>query len=218
MGVPTKTSSAKTNGIFARSKRRFSLPTWAQILAAAPKRYDRDVEIFGQKEPADCLYKVVSGAVRTFSVLRDGRRHIAGFYLAGDFFGFEANGRHALSAEAICDAKLLVIKQSVLAVLAEHDKDIARRLRGMMVHVTRLIKSSSERVADFLLDMADRSPATNEIELPMSRQEIGDHLGLTFETVSRAFSKFEALAVIGLPSSRHVKLLDRAALERISTS
>ena len=226
MGVPTKTSSAKTNGVFARSKRRFSLPTWAQILAAAPKRYDRDVEIFGQKEPADCLYKVVSGAVRTFSVLRDGRRHIAGFYLAGDFFGFEANGRHALSAEAICDAKLLVIKQSVLAVLAEHDKDIARRLRGMMggelgraqVHVTRLIKTSSERVADFLLDMADRSPATNEIELPMSRQEIGDHLGLTFETVSRAFSKFEALAVIGLPSSRHVKLLDRAALERISTS
>ena len=166
MGVHTKTSSPKITSAFAHSKRRFSLPTWAQLLAAAPRAYGRDVEIFGQQEPADCLYKVVSGAVRTFSVLRDGRRHIAGFYLAGDFFGLEANSRHALSAEAICNSKILVIKRSVLAVLAEHDKDIARRLRDMMsgelgraqAHVTLLIKTSCERVADFLLEMADRSP------------------------------------------------------------
>ena len=190
------------------------------------EHYGRDVEIFGQQEPADCLYKVVSGAVRTFSVLRDGRRHIARFYLAGDFFGLEATSRHALSAEAICNSKILVIKYSVLAALAEHDKDIACRLRDMMsdelgraqAQVTLLIKTSSERVADFLLEMADRSPETNEIELPMSRQEIGDHLGLTFETVSRVFSKFEALAAIKLPNARHVTLRDRAALKQLSTS
>ena len=86
MGVHTKTSSPKITGAFAHSKRRFSLPTWAQIIAAAPRAYGRNVEIFGQQEPADCLYKVVSGAVRTFSVLRDGRRHIAGFYLRWRFF------------------------------------------------------------------------------------------------------------------------------------
>ena len=225
MGVHTKTSP-KTTGALAHSERRSSLPTWAQILAAAPRRYSRDVEIFGQQEPADCLYKVVSGAVRTFSVLRNGRRHIAGFHLGGDFFGLEANSRHALSAEAICNSKILVIKYNALSVLAEHDKDIARRLREMMgdellrtqAHVTLLIKTSSERVADFLLEMADRSSETNEIELPMSRQDIADHLGLTIETVSRTFTKFEDVAVIGLPNSRHVKLLDRAALERISTS
>ena len=187
---------AKTSpDALAHPKPRFSLPTWAQVLAGVPRTYDRDREVFGQQEPADCLYKVVSGAVRTFSVLRDGRRHIAGFYLAGDYFGLETNSRHALSAEAICNAKILVIKRSALAVLAEHDKDIARRLSDMMggelgraqAHITRLIKTSSERVADFLLDMADRSPATNKIELPMSRREIADHLGLTFETVSRLF-------------------------------
>ena len=79
------------------------LPTWAQVLAAALRVYGRDVEIFSEQEPTDCLYKVVSGAVRTFCVLRDGRRHIAGFHLAGEFFGFEANSRHALSAAAICN-------------------------------------------------------------------------------------------------------------------
>src|SRR5688572_25819467 len=90
MGVHTKTSPEE-NGALAHSERPFSLPTWTRVLAAAPRVYGRDVEIFGQQEPADCLYKVVSGAVRTCSVLRDGRRHIAGFHLAGDFFGLEAN-------------------------------------------------------------------------------------------------------------------------------
>ena len=159
-------------------------------------------------------------------MLRDGRRHIAGFYLAGDFFGFEADSRHALSAEAICKSEILVIKRNVLVVLAEHDKNIARRLRDMLngelgrtqAHVTRLIKTSTERVACFLLEMADRSPNANEIELPMSRQEIGDHLGLTIETISRTLTKFDDAAVIRLPSFRQVTLLDRAALKRISTS
>jgi CRP/FNR family nitrogen fixation transcriptional regulator len=118
----------------------------------------------------------------------------------------------------------LVIKRNALTVLAEREKDIARRLRDMFggelgraqAHVTLLIKTSSERVATFLLEMADRSPESNEIELPMSRQEIADHLGLTIETISRTLSKFQDAAVIGVPNSRHVTLLDRAALERIS--
>ena len=83
-------------------------------------------------------------------------------------------------------------------------------------HVTLLIKTSSERVASFLLEMADRSPETSEIELPMSRQEIGDHLGLTVETVSRTFAKFEAVNAISRLDARHLQLR-RAALKDIAT-
>jgi Crp-like helix-turn-helix domain len=66
--------------------------------------------------------------------------------------------------------------------------------------------------------MADRPPETNEIELPMSRREIAGHLGMTIETVSRTFAKFEAIKAIARSDARQLKLRSRAALERISTS
>jgi CRP/FNR family nitrogen fixation transcriptional regulator len=221
MGSNTKISTYEATDTFPQSRFRFSLPTWAQILAAAPRHYERDVEIFGQQEPAECLYRVVSGAVRTFSVTRDGRRHIAGFHLDGEFFGLEADSRHALSAETICNSKILIIKRSMLVALAEHDKDIARRLTEMMreqllranVHVKRLVQTSCERVADFLLEMAEHSRDADKVELPMSRREIADHLGLTIETVSRSFARLETINAISRASPRHVILLDRAALK-----
>jgi CRP/FNR family transcriptional regulator, nitrogen fixation regulation protein len=63
-------------------------------------RFGRNVEIYGEGEPAEYLYKVVSGAVRTYKVLADGRRQIGGFYLPGDIFGLEASAEHGFSAEA----------------------------------------------------------------------------------------------------------------------
>jgi CRP-like cAMP-binding protein len=70
-------------------------------------------------------------------------------------------------------------------------------------------------VAGFLLEMAERTSAANAVELPMSRQDIADYLGLTIETVSRTLTALECSAAIGLPSSRHIVLRNRAALHRI---
>ena len=69
-----------------------------------------------------------------------------------------------------------------------------------------------QRVAAFLLLMVQRSPGDDEIELSMTRQDIGDYLGLTIETVSRTFTQFEKEAVIGIASARRIVLRDRSAL------
>jgi CRP-like cAMP-binding protein len=186
--------------------------------------FARNEEIYGEGETADYIYKVVSGAVRTYKVLNDGRRQISAFHLPGDIFGLEAGDEHAFSAEAITQSTVLVVKRSAVTALAARDSDVARQLwnltarelQRMQDHVMLLIKSAQERVASFLLQMARRIPGANEIELPMSRQDIADYLGLTIETVSRTLTQMETRATIALPSSRRIVLRNRAMLDRLN--
>ncbi|HTV30455.1 MAG TPA: helix-turn-helix domain-containing protein [Xanthobacteraceae bacterium] len=189
-----------------------------------PMSYPRNTEIFGEKEPADYVYKVVSGAVRTYKVLNDGRRQIGGFYLPGDIFGLQFADEHAFSAEAVTDAKVLVVKRSALTGLAGRDASVGkelftltnRELRRAQDRIMLLVKSAQERVASFLLEMAERTCANNIVELPMSRQDIADYLGLTIETVSRTLTGLETAATIEVPSSRRIVLRNLSALNRLN--
>ena len=193
-------------------------------MMGAPVPYARDSEIYGENEPADYLYKVINGTVRTYKVLNDGRRQIGAFYLAGDMFGLEVGDVHTFSAEAIVDSKVLVIKRSSVIGLAGRDTGVARELWTMTAnelqrvqeHILLLIKTAQERVAGFLLEMAGRSTARDEVNLPMSRQDIADYLGLTIETVSRTLSQLENSAAIAVPSSRRIVLRNRGALTRMN--
>src|SRR5262249_38310175 len=97
-------------------------------LMGAPKTFKRNAEIYGEKEPADYFYKVIRGTIRTYKVLVDGRRQIGAFYLPGDMFGLETGREHVFSADAVVDAKLLVIKRSIVIALAARDNEVARRL------------------------------------------------------------------------------------------
>jgi CRP/FNR family nitrogen fixation transcriptional regulator len=193
-------------------------------LMGAPMRFARNIEIYGEDEPAEYLYQVISGAVRCYRMLDDGRRQICAFYLPGDVFGVEAGDVHLSSAEAICDAQILVIKRSAVMARAEYEKDLAkqlwtltaRELRRVQEHSLVLIKSAEERVAGFLLEMAGRKLSPGVIELPMSRQDIADYLGLTIETVSRTFTQLAQSGTIALESSRRVVFRNRAALNRLN--
>jgi CRP-like cAMP-binding protein len=190
----------------------------------AASSFLRNEEIYGENEPADYFYKVVRGAVRTYKVLMDGRRQITAFYLPGDLFGLETGEEYACSAEAIVDAKILVMKRSMLMALAARDHDVAsqlwtvagRELQRTRNHVLLLIKTAPERVASFLLEMADRIRSSDEVELPMSRQDIADYLGLTIETVSRMLTRFENEAAIDLPSIKRIVLRDPEVLRRLN--
>jgi CRP-like cAMP-binding protein len=214
-------------------------PTFAHQINPAPKqsldsplemmgsqmRFGRNAEIYGEGEPAEYLYKVVTGAVRTYKVLADGRRQIGAFYLPGDIFGLEAGDEHAFSAEAVNDSQVLVIKRSAVMDLAARDSTVAqqlwtvtgRELQRAQDHVMLLIKSAQERVAGFLVEMAKRAPGASTIQLAMSRQDIADYLGLTIETISRTLTQFEKSAAIALPTSRQIEIRNRAALARLNS-
>ncbi|MGA8561039.1 MAG: helix-turn-helix domain-containing protein, partial [Pseudolabrys sp.] len=84
-------------------------------------------------------------------------------------------------------------------------------------HIMLLVRSAQRRVAGFLLEMSRRSSDSDEIILPMSRQDIADYLGLTIETVSRSLMQLENAATIALPSSRHIILCNRKALSRLTS-
>jgi CRP/FNR family nitrogen fixation transcriptional regulator len=187
--------------------------------------YSRNEEIFGEGEPAGCVYRVIAGVVRTYRILADGRRQISDFYLPGDIFGMEAGTDHRTSAEAVSDCQVLAMRRTQLAERAMSDASVAHKLWALTLHHLRrseehmLVlgrKSACERLAWFLMDMAERIPAHGRIDLPVSRQDIADFLGLTIETVSRTMTQLQDEEVIDLPSCRQVLMRDRQALQDLA--
>lgn len=184
-------------------------------------RYAREEEIFGEGEPAEYVYRVLSGAVRTYRILRDGRRQIDEFHFAGGYFGLEAGPDHRTTAEAIADSTILVARRVTAGDLADQRGDVTRQLLQLTMeglqrrqdHVVLLgRKSACERVASLLLDLADRAGCQRALDVPMSRQDMADYLGLTIETVSRTLTQLQADGVIEIPTTRRIILRDRAAL------
>ena len=185
--------------------------------------YRKGTEIYGEKEPADYVYQVKTGAARSYKLLSDGRRQIGAFHLVGDIFGLENNSEHRFTAEAIVDTTVRLIKRRSLELVAESDAMVARNLLTMTTnnlqhaedHMLLLgRKTSLERVAAFLIEMDRRLTATGVLALPMCRRDIADYLGLTLETVSRALSRLHELGILGFigNNQRQIVLLDRQQL------
>jgi len=185
--------------------------------------YRKGTEIYGEKEPADYVYQVKTGAARSYKLLSDGRRQIGAFHLVGDIFGLENSSEHRFTAEAIVDSTVRLIKRRSLELVAESDAMVARNLLSMTTnnlqhaedHMLLLgRKTSLERVAAFLIEMDRRLTAAGVLALPMCRRDIADYLGLTLETVSRALSRLHELGILGFigNNQRQIVLLDRQQL------
>jgi len=168
----------------------------------------------------------VSGAIRTSKLLSDGRRQIDAFHLAGDIFGIETGDEHRFSAAAVGDAVVIAYRRCRLETLAATDSQFAQQfVRAMMRSLERAQdhmlllgrKTALEKIATFLLDLSERaSDGDGTVDLPMSRADIADHLGLTIETVSRSLTQLERNAVIRRPATRRIVLNDKAALHRLN--
>jgi CRP/FNR family transcriptional regulator, nitrogen fixation regulation protein len=200
---------------------QFGVLTGHAGLVATEFTYRKDEEIYGEDEPAEYVYQVIHGAVRTYKLLSDGRRQIGAFLLPGDVFGLESGASHRLAAEAILDTTLRLVKRRSLETSAQSDVRVARDLwsitSGELQHAENHMlllgrKTAMERVATFLLEMDRRIAKTGMIALPMCRRDIGDYLGLTLETVSRSLSELQNKGVLGLSGARQIVLRDRARL------
>ena len=174
-------------------------------------------------------HRVETGAVALYKVLADGRRQVLGFAYAGDLIGLGAGGEHVMNAQAIKSTRVRCLPVSALRQSASNDpmlgfklyEALARELaatRDLMLTTGQ--RSAMERVAGFLLAFSRRSARNGQdpahFELPMTRSDIGDFLGLTIETVSRTFTKLKSLGLIALPQSNCVALLDIAELESLA--
>ena len=173
---------------------------------------------------------VIDGILKLSTGTEDGREQIVGVVYPSDFIGrpFGVTTRHSVTA--LTDAQVCVFARADFDRFAgehpalEHkllQRTLAEldRTRSWMLLLAR--KSAQEKIATFLLDVSERlaepgGAALDRFDLPFSRQQIGDVLGLTIETVSRQMTRLKRDGVIGLPTRRAVAIPDRAALEAIA--
>ncbi len=182
--------------------------------------------LFAEGDPSDYFYEVVSGTVRTSKLLSDGRRQIDAFHLAGDIFGLENSKDRYFTAEAIEPVVVLAFRRTEFKTLLHTDPALGDQLMSATIasldrahdHMVLLgRKTALEKVATFLLDLANRLSRGNSVDLPMQRADIADYLGLTIETVSRVLSQMVRDGLIAVTSaSRTIFLKDKAALELLA--
>jgi CRP-like cAMP-binding protein len=158
----------------------------------------RDRQIYDQGDQANYCYKILNGCARTVHLTEDGCRQIGEFLLAGDLLGFDVLETYDFAAEAVTNVVLRRYPRQTIDKLADSNIALSRRLRdvalvGLRRTHTRMLlgrRSALERIAGFFLEIAERLPAIRPhvLELPMTRADIGDHLGLTIETVCRVLA------------------------------
>ena len=202
----------------------------AQNVVWSEFRYRAGSEIFGEAEPADYVYQIRQGAVRTYKLLSDGRRQIGAFHLPGDIFGIENDEVHRFTAEAIIATTVWIAKRrSLFGGLGDGDVSATNNVRDLITknlehaenHLLLLGRQTAlEKVAAFLLEMDGRLEQPEVMGLPMGRRDIADYLGLTLETVSRALSALREESILSFigQTQREIALHDRSKLAQRATS
>jgi len=179
--------------------------------------------VFYEADPASYLFVIVEGCIRLYKLLADGRRQITGFLYPSDFLGLALQDRYAYTAEAVSPARLCRFDRARLEALLEELPHLEKRLLGVasnelasaqdqMLLLGR--KTADEKVMSFLFLLSRRAymkrQSADVIQLPMSRNDIADHLGLTTETVSRCFTRLRKQGVIAFDFPDKVTILDWA--------
>lgn len=181
--------------------------------------------VFSEGESAENVYEVIQGVVRLYKLLADGRRQITGFLFPGDLLGFAHGGHYIYAAEAITELRLRRYSRARFERMVDEVPGLAQHilkvtfaeLRGAQDQMLLLgRKSAAEKIASFLLNMAERQGNAEEVRLAMGRADIADYLGLTKETVCKTLSELKREGVIAAQSASCIELRDRGQLEELA--
>lgn len=204
---------------------------------AHARRYQSGQLIMSDEEPTDFFANVISGVVKLEKTSADGRQQIVGLLFPPDFLGRAHSEKNHYFAEAATDVEICCFPHREFERMLAASPGLERRLfentlseldaaRDWMFLLGR--KTAEEKVASFLHMIACRAPSigchhtavTDSVtfDLPLTRADIADFLGLTIETVSRQLSRLKKRSAIELPSSRTVRVQDLDELAKIASS
>lgn len=190
--------------------------------------FEPGATLLHQDDPATHCFNITAGSAKAYKLLPDGRRQVTGFLFTGDFIGTAARGRYSVSIEAMTPLRLCRFDRrefqdalrrmpALENALLERTSDELEAAREQMLLLGR--KAAKERVGSFLLSLSDRArrlrrPA-DPVQLPMTRTDIADYLGLTTETISRVLTQLRTEGLIRLEGHSAVHLLRRSALQAL---
>ena len=200
-----------------------------RLAQASLRRVEAKEFVFAEGDPTTHIFQVETGAVSLYKVLCDGRRQVVGFAYPGDLIGLGAEGEHVMNAQAIKPTRLRCLPVAALNQIARQDPRLGFKLYEALARelaatrdllLTTGQRSATERVVSFLLAFSRRNERNardpHVFDLPMTRADIADFLGLTIETVSRTFTKLKVQGFIELPQSSCVRITDLGALRGLA--
>lgn len=193
----------------------------------ARQQFERNETIFNQDDTAENVYRILSGTVRLCRYMPDGRRYIVDFLMPGDLMGFVESPDQPVSAEAVTEVTLIAYPRVCFDRMAQENAAVRSQL---LCHISSNLltahqhlfvlgcQKAKERVASFLLRLADRMDVieSERLDISMSRQDIADHLGLTIETISRMIASLRSDGAILVPNAHQIILRDVHALRALA--
>ena len=183
-------------------------------IVSATRLIKRGDSLYRANDPFQSIYAIRAGSLKTVVMHRDGREQVTGFHLAGEVLGLDGvcTERHSSDAIAIEDSSVCIIPYALLESMSG---EIVRESSLMMLLGTM---SAEQRVAAFLLNLSGRMKARGyspaEFNLRMTREEMGNYLGMKLETVSRMFSKFQREGLVQT-HGKQIRIVNLDALGRV---
>lgn len=191
--------------------------------------------IISAGEPASQVFNILSGVLRVTRTGADGRRQVLSFLFRDNFVGLTATDTYFFSVEAVTPARVSCCPRRALDERLARDPEAERAFLNMMFRVIEDIldavfslgqRTAIERLAVFLLylrhwrrltdQLADEDPCLREVQVPMSREDIADFLGLKKETVSRSFRDLEDRGLIRRLDTHRIRVDDLPRLRQLA--